>query len=657
MLSDGLWRDEFGADPQVLGRSVRMNGEPRVVIGVMPRSFYFPSPQARYWIPLTLDPDAADFSGNHWLHLVGRLTPGADASDPGVLAPITAALRERFDYPERWDKTRNASAEPIRRRLLGDQRPALLLLLGVVGVILVMACTNVAALLLGRTADRRPELAVRAALGASRARLARQLVSESLLIGVLAGGLGAGLAMVGFRALVARLPLDPSLIDRLSIDWSLLAVALALALTTGTLIGAAPLIGVMRGRLRNALGSRSDSGGGGGLGRARLQSGLVVTQVAAALILVAGASILARSLARMHAVDVGFNPQRVLAVDVFAGTGDLDKEERRRFFEDAARRLAELPGVVSAAAVNRLPVRDGGFTSGAAPVDRELEGDAPAVWWRVVTPDYHRTMGIRLLRGRALSDRDRSDGPQVAVINQMAARLLWPDEDPIGRRYVQGIDVDEPITVVGVVADVRLAGVRDPPLPVAYRPYDQASLVLSQSVMVIKTRGDPGAIAGPARDLIQRLNPAVAVPRMASLEQILRGSIADSWRIAVFVALFAALALVLGAIGVYGVVSYGVVRRRREFGVRLALGSSPGQLVRGVLGRGLVHAGIGLALGLAGLAALARLLRPFVFHTATLDPLSIAVAAAVLVGTALMASWVPARRAAAVDPGDALRAE
>ncbi|NIR43192.1 MAG: FtsX-like permease family protein [Gemmatimonadetes bacterium] len=655
VLSDGLWRDEFGGDPAVLGTTIRMSGEPRLVVGVMPPAFYFPTPEARYWIPLTLDRAESGYSGNHWLRIAGRMAPGVSTSDPGALAPIVAALGERFDYPPDWDKTRDASFEPLRQRLLGDQRPALFLLLGVVGVVLLMACANVAALLLGRTADRRSELAVRAAMGASRGRLARQLVSESVLMGLLAGALGAGLAAAGFRALVARLPLDPALVETLGVDWPLLAGALGLALAAGTLIGAAPLVGVIRGGLRGSLGGRRASGGG--LTRGRLQSALVVTQVALAVILVAGASMLTRSLARMRAVDVGFEPERVLAVDAFAAGGDLDQDERRRFFPEAAERLGELPGVISSAAINRLPVRDGGYTSIAEPAERELGDAAPTVWWRVVTPDYHRTMGIRLLRGRGLSERDRSGAPHVAVINETAARALWPDGDAIGKRYTHGIDVEDEITVVGVVEDVRLAGPREPPVPVAYRPYDQASFVTSQGVMVIKTGGAVGPLAGQARALIQRLNPAVAVPRMASLESILRDSMADTSRIATFVALFAALALALGAIGVYGVVSYGVVRRRQEFGVRLALGSSPERLLRSVLGRGLILASAGLALGLAGLAALAGLVRPFVHDIAPLDPLSLAAAAAILTATAALASWLPARRAATVDPVNALRAE
>jgi len=655
VLSHRLWREQFGSDPDVLGRTVLMNGRPRTVVGIMPRDFFFPTPQATYWIPLTLDPADAAYSGNHWLRPVGRLAPGVTADDPGLLAPIVAALGERFDYPPQWDKTRDASVEPIRRRLLGEQRPALLLLTGVVGLILVMACANVAALLLGRTVDRRAELAVRASLGASRWRLGRQLVGETLVLGLLAGAIGAGLAALGFRALLRLLPLDPAVAGNLEVDWSLLAAALVLALGTGVAVAVVPILGVLRGRLREALGARQ--GRGGSSVRGRLQGGLVIVQVTLAVILVAGASVLARSLARISTVDVGFEAGDVLVVDVFAGSGDLDMEQRRRFVQDAAERMSQLPGVVSAAAINRLPVRDGGFNSGAVPSDRELPGAAPTVWWRLVTPDYFRTMGIRLLRGRGLERGDDRGAPNVAVINETMARVLWPGEDPIGKRYRAGIDVDAEIMVVGVVEDVRLAGVREPPVSIAYRPYEQASFVVSQSVLVIKSRSDAALLAGRAREVVQQLDPAVAVPRVGTLERILSDALADASRITTFVALFAALALVLGSIGVYGVVSYAVVRRRQELGIRLALGSTPRRLLRQVMWRGLVLALAGLVLGLAGLTAGAGLLRRFIHDTAPLDPASLVAAAVILLGTALLASWLPARRAATLDPSRALRAE
>ena len=653
VLSHRLWREDFGADPEVIGRVVLMNGQPRTVVGVMPSRFYFPTPAARYWIPLTLDPADGSYA-MHWLQLVGRLAPGVSPSDPGLLSPIVTTLDERFDYPPQWDKTRHASVESIRRSLLGEQHPALLLLTGVVGLILLMACANVAALLVGRAADRRSELAVRAAMGASRGRLAWQMITEAAVLGLLGGLAGAALAAAGFRALIALLPLDAALAETLRVDWPLLFGALALALMSGVGVGLAPVAGVLRGRLREALGARRASGGG--VTRGRLQAGLVVLQVTLAVVLVATASILGRSLLRMQEVDVGLQPDDVLAVDIFAASGDLDVEERRRFLHDVTQRLATLPGVTSVAAINRLPVRDGGFTSGARPVGRDLLGSPPTVWWRPVTPNYHRTMGIRQLRGRGIASSDDASTPPVAVVNESFARALWPGEDPIGRGYRAGME-DVDITVVGVVEDVRIIGLREPPVPVAYRPYAQVSIINAASVLVLRARGDVARLAEAARRTVQDLNPAVAVPRVTTMRRVLAESMSDASRMATFVTLFAILALLLGAIGVYGVVSYAVVRRRHEFGIRLALGSSPRRVLREVLRGGLGLTAAGLILGFAALALTAGILRRFVYATAPLDVMSLALTALVLALTATLACWLPARRAAGVDPARALRAE
>ena len=654
VLSHRLWREDFGGDPRVVGRTVLMDGQPRTVVGVMPSEFYFPTPAATYWIPLAIDPAEGSYGGNHWLELVGRVAPDASPADPGLLAPIVAMLDDRFNYAPQWDKTRDASVEPIRRSLLGEQRSAILLLAGILGLILLIACANVAALLLGRAADRRAELAVRAAMGASRGRLARQMITESAVLGLLGGLTGAALAAAGFRALIALLPLDPALVERLQVDWPLLFGALGLALLSGVAVGLAPVARVLRGRLREALGARR--GSGGGVTRGRLQAGLVVLQVMVAVLLVAAASVLARSLIRMQAVDVGLQPEDVLVVDIFAGSGELDTAELRRFLYGVTERLAALPGVTVAAAINRLPVRDGGFTSGARPIGRDLPGPEPRVWWRPVTPDYHRTMGIRRLRGRGIAASDDERAPPVAVVNESFAFALWPGEDPIGRRYRAGME-DVEITVVGVVEDVRITGVREPPVPVAYRPYAQVSWITSAGVLVLRDQGDVAALAEAARRTVQDLNPAVAVPRVTTMRRVLAESMSDASRMATFATLFAILALLLGAIGVYGVVSYAVVRRRHEFGIRLALGSSPRRVLGEVLRGGLGLTAAGLTLGFAALALSAGILRRFVYATAPLDPVSLAVTALVLVGTAALACWLPARRAAGVDPARALRGE
>lgn len=653
VLSHALWQEQLGGVPDVVGRRIFLNGEPRTVVGVMPRGFWFPRPESQYWAPLEIDRAARGYAGAFWLSVVGQLAEGVPvAAANDAVAPIATALLEHFTYSRQWSKS-VATAVPLRASLVGDSRPAVFLLLAVVGTILLVACANVAGLMLGRAADRRPELAVRAALGASRWGLVSQLMAESVVLALLGGVVGAAFAAAAFKGLVHVLPVDAALAGTLRLDWRLALWASVAAVAAGLLVGLVPAASLLRGHLRAALGGR---GRGPVTGRNRLHRALVVAEVTLTVLLVAGAVTLTRSLARIHDVDLGFDPEGVLVADLFAGNGDLDDAARGRFLYALTDRLGSAPGVETAAAVSLLPVRNGGFNAGARPAETP-DAQGRALWWRNVTPGYFRAMGIELLRGRLLDRSDGAGSPDVAVINEAAANMLWPGENPIGRRYLHGSESGKEIEVVGVVANVLIDGPRAQPRPITYRPFSQLPFFLQGNVLVLRGSGDPAGLADLVRRTVRELNPAVAVDRVATMRQVVAANVADASRLAGFVLLFAALALVLGVIGVYGVVSYMVVRRRSEFGVRLALGASPRGLLGAVIGSGLTLVAAGVVLGTLALALVSRLLRGFVFGVPALDAPSVLAAAVTLILAGVLATTVPARRAARLDPSEALRSE
>ncbi|NIP57377.1 MAG: FtsX-like permease family protein, partial [Gemmatimonadetes bacterium] len=541
VLSHRLWQSEFGGEPGIVGRRVTLNGIPTTVVGVMPPDFFFPVPEIGLWRPLDLDPADPGYANNGWLSLVGRLEDRiGDARIRAELDRITTALGERFSYPERWDKTRGAHLIPIRDVLLGDVEAPLVLLLGAVGALLLMACVNVASLMLARMSDRREEVAVRSALGAGRGRLARQLLTETAVLGLVAGAVGAAAAALSFDALLAVLPLQgpygfgDGYARILSLDWSLAGGALALAVGTGVVVGLAPLRRLGGARPAEDLSRSRGSGGGGGGGR--LQSAFVAAEVVLAVILVAGAALLARSVAELQAVDLGMEPDGVLAVDLFVGEGDMPAEERLHFFRETAREAAALPSVQQAALITRLPIRDRGWQGSVRIADRpELSGErAPNSYWRVVTPDYFQAMGIRVLRGRGFTAEDRLDAPDVAVVNQAFVDAMWPEgTDALGKRIrslAAGGTSGEWATVVGVAEDTRVVGLRGPVPPVLYRPYDQLATTNLNTVLVLTSSGDPLTLAGPVRALVRRRSPAVAVARITSLVQVVESAMAESLR-------------------------------------------------------------------------------------------------------------------------------
>ncbi|MGD2068699.1 MAG: ADOP family duplicated permease [Gemmatimonadota bacterium] len=658
VLSHGTWLRELGGDPDIVGRRIVLDGTPTTVVGVMPRDFYFPMPDAGAWTPLDLDPARGDYAGNGWLALVGRLRPDAGpVRVDAELDRLTAALGDRFTYPPAWDKTKEAHLTPVREYLVGDVRPVLLLLMAAASLMLVLALANVAALLLARTIDRAGELGVRSALGAGRGRLVRQVVTESVLLAGAGGVVGVTLAVVGFDGLVAALPLRDGFGSTLTLRWPVLGAGVAAALILGGLTSLAPITGVLaRGRLSSVRpGARSD--GAGDQGRPWLQGALVAAEVVVAVLLVTGASLFVRSAERLYAIDTGFRVDGVGSVEMVVGE-DVAEADLRGLFTAAVRRVEALPGVSAAGLIPRLPIRDGGMQGPVSVGDRpDLDGPSrPGAYFRPVTPETFDVLGIDLVQGRAFERADGADAGPVAIVSERFAREVWPDGRALGKRVRSPFGSDW-FTVVGVAEDVAIAGARAPVPRVLYVPEAQSPARWRASTLVFRAATDPSELLGAVRSTVDGSDQRLAVARPTTMAAVLEDSFADVLRLRFFFGLLAVLAVAVGATGVYGVVSYAVSRRRPEFGIRMALGAGRERVVGGVLRRQLRPVAAGVVVGLAGAFLAAGAVSGLVYEVRPTDPLSLLAAGGTLFAVGVVAALVPALRATRVDPARTLRAE
>jgi predicted permease len=658
VVSYGFWQQELGGDPGVVGRRIEIGGDPVEVVGVMPRGFYFPSPIFRIWRPLDLDPASEMYQGNGWLVLVGRERPGLTSGERDAdVHAIAAALGERFEYPEAWDKSKGAAVTPLREYLRGALRPAVLLLQVAVLVVLGIACANVAALVLARTTDRAEELALRTVLGAGRWRLVRQIVVESVVLSGAAGLVGAGVAGAGFQALVAQLPLSEGLEETLAVDWTLFAVAVAMSIAVGLVVALAPVRALVGGELKGP-GRLRGSGVLATAGPRRMHAGLVAVEVALAVLLVAGATMFTRSVARLYAIDTGFDATDVAVMDVVAPIQQMPAPARAAFFNRLLERVQGLPGVRAAGFVTRVPLRDGGWQGTVTIEDRpDLAGDRePNALFRIVSPGYFTAMGIAVEAGRGFAAADGDGAPPVAMVSAAFAERMWPGQDPVGRRIRHRFR-DDPtwVTVVGVAEETRMTRLSGDNPNVLYVPLAQSDTP-DGPVLVLKGAGGPPPLTA-VRALVAELDSRVATARISTLDAIVASAVAEPLRLRFFLSLLGALALVIGAVGIYSVVSYSVTRRRAEFGVRLALGAAPRRILAEVVAGGLGPVGAGVAAGLLAALALGSTVQRFLFGIAAIDPVSLTMAAAVLLGAGLVAAVVPAVRAGRTDPVTALRAE
>ncbi|HET7457284.1 MAG TPA: ABC transporter permease [Gemmatimonadaceae bacterium] len=666
IVSDGLWRQRYGGDPAIVGRTIVVNGAPRTVIGVMPPHLDFPSAATALWLPLRLNVDSLDTRNNHNLDVVGRLAPGATL-DQAAAQASTLARRWMTEFPETYfpDKPLVVSLVPMRDHLLGATRPYLVALLGAVGFVLLIACVNVANLLLARGESRRKELAIRTALGASGGRLARQALTESWLLAAVGGTLGLLAAWAGVRALVALAPASVPRLDQVGIDLPVLAFTTVVALATGALFGLAPAVRAAREESSAETlkqGGKTSTGTGGGTTH-RTRRALVVVEVALAVVTLAGAGLMLRSLAHLHAIELGFDETHLLTVRVSLPASSYDAPRAAEYYRALLERTSSLPGVAGVAAVRQLPMENTGDDGWSIMVDGRTPATisaAPVATPSAVTPDYFRVMRIPLLRGRSFTNADAADAPPVVVVNETMAKQLWPGADPLGHTIRMFSDRLPWATVVGVVKDVRTFGFLAGVPPTMYFADAQAKKAggftpRSLALVVRTTRGDPLAPASAVRAAAHALDPGVPVAPARTMEQVVAGSIASRRFATTLLGAFAALALLLAGVGIYGVVAFGVSQRTFELGIRMALGAQRRAVMRLVVSEALAMALVGLGVGLAGALAVGYAVRSLLVGVPVADPTTLALVSATLAAVALLAAALPAKRAAALDPVRALR--
>jgi putative ABC transport system permease protein len=658
VLGYELWRDRFGSDPGVVGRTVSLNRQPYVVVGVAPPGFRYPA-EAEIWTPIEYDQLFRSNSRGAWyLSVVGRLRSGATVA--GARQEVgTIAERLARAYPAA-DEGVGGTVIPLLDATVGESRGALLVLLGAVGLVLLVACVNVANLLLARIAGRETELALRAALGAGRGRLVRQLLTESLVLAVLGGAAGLVLSVAILDGLLALQPQGVPRLDEVSVNRTVVAFAGMLSLLTTVLFGAFPAL--QTGRRSSAPALRQGSRGILPGPRGALRGSLVVGQIALAMVLVAGSALLLRSFALLLRVDPGLRPDHVLAFRIsLPESAYADDARMLSFHDELQRRLAALPGVRSVGAVTGLPLSGNHFDISFA-VDGRPElppARQPTLEVRIATPHYFRTVGIPLLRGRGFTESDGPDAPQVVLLSESAVRKYFPDEEPIGRKIRLGLGRGRGRKaggeVVGVVGDVKEVGLGAASPPEIYVPYAQFPFQFVD--VVLRTSVEPRSLAAMAERVVHGLDPELPVARVATLDEVLARSVSEPRFYAVLLGSFAGMALFLAALGLFGVTSYGVAQRTRELAVRLALGARREELLRMVLRDALVLAATGVAVGLAGAVLLSRVLSSMLYSVSPRDPLTLAGVALLLLATTLVAGYLPARRATRVDPVIALRAE
>jgi putative ABC transport system permease protein len=656
VLGSDLWHRRFGGDPRIVDRRITIDGIPRTVIGIAPRTFDFPR-TLDLWIPLALD-SAKEDRAARYLHVFGRLKPGMTLEHAQAGMSAIAARLER-QYPDQ-NASWGVTLKRLQDLMVDDIRPALLVLEVAVWVVLLIACTNVANLLLARMGARKREIALRAALGAGRLRLARQIVAESVLLFSAGGGLGLLLAFWGTRVMLA---LNPDAIPRaeeVGIDGRVLAYTLLVSVVTGAVFGLVPVLSARGARLQEELREGGRAMAGGRRGRL-LSRTLVIGEVGLALVLLIGAGLLLQSFARTQAIQPGFSSRGVLTARLSLPASRYPDDPRKvAFFRQALESLRGLPGVQSAASIQPLPLADGNFIFPLAVEGRPAArpGEEPTAFGRFVSPDYFRAMGIPHLKGRLFNVQDDLQSLRVAIVNETLAARIWPGQDPLGRRIAFGNPTKPDVQwmqVVGVVGDVRSEELAAEPGMEIYQPQFQAPF--ATATLVVRTGGNPQSLIGPIRNALRQIDANLPLDKVQPLEQVVWTSLAGERFKASLLGIFAALALVLAAVGIYGVIGYSVAQRVPEIGIRLALGARRAEVIRMLVRQGMVPVAIGLAAGLAGAYAACRLLASQLYKVGATDPFTYLGAFLVLTGVALLANWLPARRATRVAPLEALRYE
>ncbi len=653
ILSHGLWQRHFGSNPGLLGQTVKLNGRGYNVVGIMPPGINFPD-ETKLWVPLVLNPEALKDREYHHLNMIGRLKDGVPAEQAGAEIN-TIASRLAQQYPQS-NAQRGMRVISLHEDLVGDIRLALIILTCSVAFILLIACANVANLLLARAVARQREIAVRLALGASRVRLLRQFLTESILIALLSGAVGLLLAQVGIDLLIS---LSPSNIPRLaetSIDGRVLGFTLLMSLLTGVVFGVAPALRLSKTDFNESLKEGKGSGAGGSRSR-RMQGWLVVAEVALSMMLLVGAGLLLKSFLRLWNVQPGFDAQNVITMELSLSPSKYGtRQQVANFYQQLLSSLQTVPNVESVAAVSHLPISGKNLGLGYSVVGRPLlgPGEAPSGHYRAVSPNYFRTMQVPLKKGRDFTERDTRESPQVAIINETLARTQFPNEDPLGKQLL--IEEEKaPREIVAVVGDIKHIKLDAEAKPEIYVPYLQ--LTLPSMALVVRTSSDPTQMFNAVRQKVLSLDPEQPVYNMKTMEQYISASIAQQRFSGTLIGVFALIAVILAVLGIYGVIAYSVSQRSRELGIRIALGATPGHILKLVVRNGMTQVLIGVTIGLAASLFLTKVISSLLYGVSATDPTIFVAIPALFIVVALTACYIPARRATKVDPLSVLKAE
>ena len=655
VLSYGFWQTRFAADPQIVGRTIRLNSENCTVIGVMPKGFAFPNSEVAVWSPMRGNLAAAG-RNLHAYQAIARLKPGVAL--PQAQTEMNAiAARLEGEYPD-TNKDVGIRLVSLQKELVETEQPRLLLLFGALLTVLLITCANLAGLLSARASARQKESAIRSALGAGRRRLVRQMLTESMLMVLLGGALGVLVAYFGVKALLAIYPSSPATWTEFGIDRAALLFTLVISLLVGLGFGLLPALQFSRTRLNETL--KEGSRGTAGRGTEKLRAVLVTVQIAFALVLLTVGGLLIRSMQQLQQVNPGFNAEQLLTMQLaLPRTKYTEDEQRARFFEEVVAQVKALPDVKNVAVASQLPfVGENSASSfqivGGPPLPKGQTLDTSR---RTVSTDYFQTLGLQLMRGRTFDQRDTAQAPRVVIINEAMARKFWPGDDPLGR-YIT-LNSSTQYEIIGVVSNAKHSSLQEEDEPQAFTAHQQVpSRTMDLAVRAnYSFEREPAALVNAIRQTVSKIDPEQAVYNIGTMEQRLSQSIAPQRFVALLLSLFAALALIQALIGIYGVMSYAVTQRRQELGIRMALGARPGSILSLVLRRGMKLTLIGMALGLIGAVASTRFLRDMLFGIKPIDPLTFAAMTLLLIGISLVACFLPARRATKVDPLDVLRSE
>ena len=657
VIGYGLWQRRFGGDRSLVGQRLVLDGKPRTVVGVMPPEFHFLD-KREIIAPYIIDEHELQRRGATYLDVIARLRPGVTTEQAQAdVSGIAARLAE--EYPQ-TNREVGAVVVPLGEQLVGRVRPALMILFGAVGFVLLIACANVANLMIARATSRQKEFAIRAALGAGRGRLLRQLLTESFVLALLACACGLLLASWGIDAILALSPSELPRLDQIRLDGSVLLFTLGASALTALLFGLAPALRSSRPDLQDSL-KEAGRGATAGAARGRLRSFLVVTEFALALVLLVGAGLLVRSFVRLLEVDPGFSARRALALQVHVYDQSPEPEQQAAFFEQALERVRAVPGVEAAGATSALPF----VGEGAIEIDSPFQiegrpapppGQEPTAYHTFVTADYFGALGVPLRAGRFFNGFDRADSAPVVIVNETMARRYWPGEDPVGKKItVRRLGKPVAREVVGVVGDVRHTGLDSEPRAELFLHSLQNPF--GSMTFLVRTKGEPSALLQSVKQEVWAVNKNLPFYSTATMEDLISKTLRERRFSLMLLGVFAAIALVLAGVGIYGLISYSTAQRTHEIGVRVALGAQGRDIVRMVVGEGLLLSGVGVAVGLLGALALTRFLERMLYGVTPTDPLTFAGISALLVAVALAACYLPARRAARVDPMVALRYE